>query len=182
MEPPPESGERAAPYGRRKDGSPKRKPGRKKAGTVSRTAAARKRRAASPRKNKGGQPILLDRDPKITDRVDAALRAGCSIKDACAVAGLSEATHFEYMAWAKDDGAPQRVKEYAERVARAWPVGKAYLAGLVVQQAKKDWRAAIALLERRDADWRKRDGVELTGADAGPVRVTVYLPEEDGEG
>lgn len=89
-------------------------------------------------------------------------------------------------------------KEFYEAVTRAWHQSHTRLAGAVLSAAvphetverivvrkangeveettrtrrEWDWRAAMTILERRfPEDWGKRDRVEVSGPDGGPVQV-----------
>ena len=89
-------------------------------------------------------------DPTLVDRICDLLRQGCSVRTTCECVGISESTFFEYMRRGKATAADyaQTFSQFAERVTRARGQGKAYLVGIIRKAAPKDWRAAVALLER----------------------------------
>ena len=99
---------------------------------------------------KTGRKLKIAVDPKFLDRICGFLRQGCSIRTTCECVGISQSCFFEYMRRSNPEATDHdpRFLEFAERVTRARGEGKARLIGLVNEAAAKDWRAAIALLER----------------------------------
>jgi hypothetical protein len=76
-----------------------------------------------------------------------ALRAGATRKDACAVAGLGYSTFMSWMQQAAaDDG---EYEDFALLVRQAEATFIVTLCQLWTRAAGTDWRAAMALLERR---------------------------------
>jgi hypothetical protein len=99
---------------------------------------------------KTGRKLAIAVEPKLLERICDLLRQGCSIRTTCECSGLSQSSFFEYMRRSDPDATDHdpRFLEFAERVTRARGEGKARLIGLVNEAAAKDWRAAVALLER----------------------------------
>ena len=97
-----------------------------------------------------GRKLKLQVDSGLTTRICDLLRQGCSVRTTCECVGLSQSCFFEYMRRSNPDATDHdpRFLEFAERVTRARGEGKARLIGLVNEAAAKDWRAAVALLER----------------------------------
>ena len=97
-----------------------------------------------------GRKLAIVVDPALVDRICDLLRQGCSVRTTCECVGLSESTFFDYLRRSNGDAGDHdpRFLEFAERVTRARGEGKARLVASVNEAATKDWRAAVALLER----------------------------------
>jgi hypothetical protein len=97
-----------------------------------------------------GRKLAIVADSTLVDRICDLLRQGCSVRTTCECVGLSESTFFDYMRRSNPDAADHdpRFLEFAQRITRARGEGKARLVALVNEAAAKDWRAAVALLER----------------------------------
>ena len=119
---------------------------------------------------------------------------GCSVRTACEATGLSESTFYDYLKRADPEhsGHEPRSLEFSQRVTRARGDGKATLIGFVVEAARTDWRAALALLERiapdeygrvvreeqRDSnDQRGSNGLLPPSAPGPTVHVTIQRDE-----
>lgn len=133
--------------------------------------------------SRAGRPPKLT--PEITEAVCDALRDGLSIEGACARAGISPATYYEYNKRGRDGDT--RFTEFAAETARAradverrliesveWAAGERIRkralgsgdAMEIIDEAERDWRAAAWLLERKyPGEYGARQRLEHTGAD-----------------
>jgi hypothetical protein len=99
----------------------------------------------------GGRPSRLT--PEVRDRLLDALRTGNYRNVACRYAGISEATFNRWMT----DPRPE-FREFRGLVEQAEAEAEKAVAGNLVELSKRDYRAAIAWLERRAAQrWRLDD-------------------------
>lgn len=122
-----------------------------------------------------GRPLGRPTDctPERVKRIEEDIREGLTFKLACERAGIHPSTANDWIRWGTErpDRAPYG--DFAARVTRARADLFESLVRTVKTAAKKDWRAASWILERRDPDaWSRR--TEITGADGGPV-ATVDL-------
>ena len=100
-----------------------------------------------------GRPSKLV--PDVEDRFFHALRAGNARVAACRFAGISEATFHRWMT----DPRPE-FREFRLVVERAESEAEVAVVGNLVEASKRDYRAALAWLERRAPErWRLDDGV-----------------------
>jgi hypothetical protein len=93
-----------------------------------------------------GRPSKLT--PEARDRLCRAIRAGCSLKDAALCAGIDRATLQRWLA----RGRAEQAGEYCDlcgAVTRARAECEVRCLALINRAARKDWRAAAWLLERR---------------------------------
>ena len=98
------------------------------------------------------------------NRLIEALRIGMTRRAACGVAGFSATTLYRMMG--NDDGTLVAAMEKAEAEAEAT------YSTIVANAAAdpKNWTAAAWWLERRHpSDYAKRERVEMTGKDGGPI-------------
>jgi hypothetical protein len=124
-----------------------------------------------------GRPDLLDSEK--ADALIKHLSVGNNIETACELAGIGSTTYFRWMQTGAQEDAPERYKEFRERATRARAEAEARNVVIVQQAARNDWRAAAWYLERSKPDrWRRRDGLELTGANGGPIQSEVVTSDE----
>lgn len=113
-----------------------------------------------------------------TDKLLAALRLGMTRRAAAAAAGIGKSTLYR-MLGNDQDGTLGTLIEKAEGEAEAT------FSAIVANAAAdpKNWTAAAWWLERRHpADYAKRERVEMTGPDGGPIEsrdVTGTLSDTD---
>ena len=114
--------------------------------------------------------------PELMQKILAYVRAGNTPFAAARACGVAKSTWY---GWLKDgrSGKDPDCEGLAEKLETALAASQAGLVALVRQAAQKDWRAAIALLERRwPSDWSRRDQHTLTHEVADPY--PVLSPEE----
>jgi transposase len=93
------------------------------------------------------------RTPEREKRLLQAIRAGNTRRAAAAYAGISDDSLER---WAK------RCADFADALTRAEAESEVALVAIVRQAASQDWRAAMAILERRWPDsWGKREKLDL---------------------
>ena len=115
--------------------------------------------------------------PEVTARVADGIREGLPFKLACERAGFVDTTGYQWIRMGEDDERQGRAETphaaFRRAVTRARTDLFESLVKTVKTAAKKDWRAASWILERRDPDaWSRR--TEITGAEGGPI-ATVDL-------
>ena len=116
-----------------------------------------------------GRPT--DCTPEVTEIVCRELRLGLSIASACAAAGITKTSYYEYHQRA-GEGTPFSV--FAAATTKARSEGTRGLEHTVRKAAVGDWRAAAWMLERKaPEDWSKR--TEITGVNGGPIEAQIVV-------
>lgn len=111
---------------------------------------------------RSGRPTKYTEDK--ADAIVAAVRAGATLRLAAASAGISLDTLAR---WRK------RFAAFADRLTEAEGKAAVRPLALIAEAAKRDWRAAAWLLERRFPEEYGRQRHEHTGADGGPIEVEI---------
>lgn len=97
-----------------------------------------------------GRPTLYS--PKVVAKIVAAIKLGNTKEDAARAAGISGDTFFTWQG---------KHPAFALQVEAAVDAVKPKLVGTVHRAAfKGEWRAALAILERRYPDWSKTTKIE----------------------
>lgn len=113
------------------------------------------------------------RSPEREQAVLNALRVGNTRRASAAAAGVSHETFYN---WLTD-------VTFSDRVTQAEAEAELRFLGQVAKHAATSPQAAQWWLERRrPADYRRQDGVELTGANGGPIEmadVTANLNDHE---
>ena len=90
--------------------------------------------------------------PEIVTQITALLKAGITISSACEIVGISRQTYYN---WA------EKHPEFAEKVKKAIAESELRAVKIILDAAKRDWKAAAWFLERRFPDrWGRRDKIE----------------------
>lgn len=123
-----------------------------------------------------GRPPTLTRE--IREEICRALGVGLSLPAAASLAGVSSSTVYGWLRRgkaSKGGGYSGFVKEVEKALARF----EARNAAIINQGAREgDWKAALALLERRRPEsWAKTEKHEHTGKDGAPVRYEIIREE-----
>jgi transposase len=112
------------------------------------------------------------RTPESEERILDALRDGQTKSAAAAHGGISESTLY---AWAAD------FPEFSEALEKAENTGKYKLISEI--RADKSWQAKAWLTERRwPKEFGRREHVEMTGADGGPIDtrdLSAAIPDHE---
>jgi transposase len=99
----------------------------------------------------------MGRPRKLTPALEAALLR--MIRDGVSRAGAARAAGIE---WPTFESWTRRFASFSSAVTRAEGASEAALVRAIRRQAPTDWRAALALLERRFPDtWGRRDRVDI---------------------
>lgn len=160
--------------------APRKKAAPKKA---ARKPAAKKKR---PVKRKGRKSKFTY---ETVDKICNFLRSGNTNKVACICAGVVEQTFYNWVndateAQEKGKATPLQIY-FLESITRAREQAEAILVQRVFDASARDWRAAMALIERRNPDdWGDRLKLQRLGKDGKPVdeevpRVLVVPPHID---
>lgn len=140
---------------------------------------------------KRGRKLMLEENPGLIDDICKFIQMGCSVKDACEAAGISQTAYYEWLERAKGPNPSPIFTEFADRTSRARAESKATLVGVlkscaigepifndageVVGRKNKDWRAAAHMLACRYPDeWSERRRHEHSGPAGKPIEVQTY--------
>ena len=133
---------------------------------------SKRRIVAPPQPNRGGRPSLMTEE--VRDRLCSALADGNHFDTACSYAGIGYSTFRSWMVAAQESDAEPKLLEFLEVITRAMHEAEFYAVKSVKDQMTKDWRAAIAFLERRfPQKWGRRERVEVTGRGGGPISLVA---------
>lgn len=129
-----------------------------------------------------GQPSKLTKETK--DKLTTALVAGCSIKDSCVYADISERTYHTWAEKAVDDLAAERTSQYTQflqEVTRAKDMAKPRLEILISKAAEKDPRTALEILARRyPQEWARKDFLSFRDKTGDPEdKDIINMPDEE---
>ena len=149
------------------------------------------------RRTKDGEPTELGRpltlDTTLVEELTTLLRRGLTQTDACLVVRLPRSTFYDWLSRGKDlwethgpDGripadtvATLTIEElvlldFSDTIAGARAVGKHDALVAVRSGMADDWRAAAWYLEHSFPDeFGRRERVEVTGKDEGPVVIKI---------
>lgn len=115
------------------------------------------------------EPTLLT--PELTLRLFTALRAGNYRRAACAYAGLSYQTFYEWMNKGKEEGQP-RMTEFRNAVLHAERESEASMVLLWRTHMKTDYKAIRDFLERRHPSrWSRRLRMEHSTEPGKPMQL-----------
>ena len=121
--------------------------------------------------------------PEVQEKVVAALLAGNYQERAAAYAGVNVATYFRWLAEGESDDGRELYREFHDAVQSARASAEVQSVGLIRQAANAGtWQAAAWWLERSNPRaWGRRDGLELTGKDGGPIKQQVVGDDQRAE-
>lgn len=121
--------------------------------------------------------------PEMTKRVADAIRGGNYASVAAAYAGIGESTYYEWLKRGGEGESP--FAEFAEAIKEAEAQAEVRNVALIQQAAQGGtWQAAAWYLERKyPARYGRRDRMEHTGAEGGPItlRSLAAMLEADDE-
>lgn len=86
------------------------------------------------------------------DKIIELVRGGAPPTTAAVVCGVPRRTHENWLRKGRADDAPDPYRRYADEIQAAIEEYKLGEIGTIHAQGEKDWRAALALLERRFPD------------------------------
>lgn len=129
--------------------------------------------------------------PVVQEKVIEAVGTGNYLEVAARYAGISSATLFAWMDRGrkeverreKDENPDEKegiYVEFLEAVEKARAVSETSAVALIRRAAVNgSWQAAAWYLERTNHErWGRKQAVELTGKDGGPLQVENVTPEE----
>lgn len=123
-----------------------------------------------------GRPTKLT--PEVQEKIVSLVRAGNYPEVAAQAAGINAATYYRWMQKGEESTKPYG--EFREAVKEAQAAAESH-AVTIIRKAAMDgsWQAAAWFLERSKAErWRRKENVELTGKDGGPVKQQVVGDEQ----
>lgn len=121
----------------------------------------------------------MARPSKLTEeRAEAilnALRLGVTQENAARYGGVHPATYHRWLEEGGKDDADEKYREFRQAVEKARAEAEVRNVAIIADAAKRGtWQAAAWFLERSfPRQWSKTSRTELTGADGGPVSVSV---------
>lgn len=145
---------------------------------------------------RAGRPRKLEIDPELQGRITAYIRAGAFPERAAVAAGVSERSHYSWVAKGieerehREDGKKPRTTmqvylDYLDAVERAIAEAEVLLIGKVTQGGA-GWQAQLAILERRFRDrWSAKAPTNAAGtvptSSAGRATTLDQLAERRGQ-
>ena len=108
---------------------------------------------------------------EIKNLIIDAISKGAKNKDACLIAGLSEATFYEWLKEKNSDGTPNEYfkSDLSEAIKKAEALRRTAMANRILLASETNWQAGAWYLERTDyetygrKDTVKHDGDVVTG-------------------
>lgn len=122
---------------------------------------------------KRGRKTKIETYPAIKTRLLNALNGGSTVKDACAYAGISQETYYQYV---------QHIPEFAESVKKAQASARVQSIGRIRLAGKNgNWQADAWFLERSDpANWGRKDMIISLGLDPSLLRTLKQQADKAG--
>lgn len=120
-----------------------------------------------------GRPSKLNEER--AEAILNALRLGVTQENAARYGGVHPATYFRWLEEGTKDDADDKYREFRAEVEKARAEAEVRNVAIIADAAKRGtWQAAAWFLERSfPRSWSKTSRTELTGADGGPVSVSV---------
>jgi hypothetical protein len=116
--------------------------------------------------------------PQTVKLLISGVRTGLSYRVAAEAAGVSYDAFLDWRKGEFPESADEALKvQFSEGITRARAQGIKTLHNRIVSASTKDWRAALALLERIDPDTYGRQRLELTGKDGSPIELTHLVDD-----
>lgn len=138
---------------------------------------AEKKKAKKKKKQVSKEPAKMGRPSKLNDELQKqivdAIRAGAYVETAAAYAGVSKVTLYDWMKKGRRDEGKKYV-DFLNAVEKALAASEIRDVMTITKAADLHWQAAAWRLERKNPSrWGRRNHVELSGADGGPVALEV---------
>ena len=126
------------------------------------------RRSVAPPKQGRGRPSMMT--DQVRERLCEALREGNHLDVSCSYAGIGYSTFRGWLVAAQKSDADRELLDFLEAVTRAMHDFERFAVKSIKDQMPSDWRAAIAMLERRlPQKWGRRERLEHGGQGGGPI-------------
>ena len=125
-----------------------------------------------------GAPTKISAE--IIDQIINSIKLGAYIETACAYAGVSKDTFYRWLKKAARSGKDSLYSRLSDAVEKAQAESE-LRSLMILEKASQEgqWQAAAWRLERKFPDkWGRREKVELSGKDGGPIEYS-NLNEED---
>lgn len=123
------------------------------------------------KKNVGGRPSKLT--DEMLDTIVKHLKTGNFVSTACRLSGITERSYYGWMETGEADfvsGKDTMHARFFQSTTHAIADAEDMAVYALRRAWKEDWRAAAWYLERRKAGkWARRDRMEVTGKDGGPI-------------
>ena len=126
-----------------------------------------------------GRPTKLNDD--VRDKIVSLVRAGNYPEVAAQAAGIDRATYYRWME--KGENSDGIYSDFRDAIKEAQATAESH-AVTIIRKASMDgtWQAAAWFLERSKAErWRRKENVELTGSDGGPIKQQVVGDDQRAE-
>ncbi len=128
-----------------------------------------------------GRPSKLTADTK--EKLTTALVAGCSIRDSCIYAGISERIYHTWAEKALTDLEQNKTTEHTQflqDVTRAQGLAKPRLEILLSKAAERDPRITLEILARRyPNEWSRKDNISFRDRTGEPDDIVSKLPDDE---
>lgn len=117
---------------------------------------------------KPGRPTLLNPTRQAT--LLNAIEEGLPLKEAAEIAGISYDTLNRWQNHGKNESAPPEYRQFCQLLRRSKAVAMQVNVSAIREAAKRDWRAAVWILERRfPADFARQQQIEHSGPGGKPL-------------
>ena len=138
---------------------------------------AEKKKAKKKKQVSQKVPAKMGRPCKLTlelqNQIVDAIKAGAYVETAAAYAGVSKVTLYDWMKRRRRDEGKKFV-DFLNAVEKALAASEIRDVMTITKAADLHWQAAAWRLERKNPSrWGRRNHVELTGSDGGPVSLEV---------
>lgn len=117
---------------------------------------------------KPGRPTLLNPTRQAT--LLSAIEEGLPLKEAAEIAGISYDTLNHWTNRGESETAPPEYRQFCQLLRRSQAVAMQVNVSAIREAAKRDWRAAAWILERRfPADFARQQQIEHSGPGGKPL-------------
>lgn len=117
---------------------------------------------------KPGRPTLLN--PTRQAALLKAIEQGMPLKQAAAMAGMSYDTLNNWQNRGQNESAPPEYRQFCQQLRHSQAVAMQVHVSSICDAAKRDWRAAAWMLERRfPEDFARQQQLEHSGPDGKPL-------------
>lgn len=122
-------------------------------------------------------PRILKLTPALIEKIVGYLRAGAYVETAAAAAGISKQTLYTWLRRAVDENEEDPIfAKFAAAVEEAQALAEVRDIALIGKAAETQWQAAAWRLERKSPErWGRKDRVELSGKNGGPVQTAALV-------
>jgi hypothetical protein len=116
--------------------------------------------------------------PEVKERIVKAVRAGNYPEVAAQSAGISKATYYRWMS-VGEKAVSGIQREFYEAVRDAEADAEVEVVARILKAVPEEWRAGLALLERRHPErWGRRQAHEHTGPGGTPLNLRDSIFED----